>query len=377
MAAKLNKYPRAMSNIHILYSTRREKMRILFCCLSLLIFNLMFTPIMNASDVMSEDFSDGFTGWTNFGSPSSQIVDVFGKSNVFDNNGDSTCGSGIISDQIFDISNGIEITADVYLQIFSPLECCANITIGLTKNIPYQTGSCVNENYHQFKLADFGLNENGFWTPPFEPYSNGGSYEGKGRSGDSNINQWKKLKIIIDSDQYVHIYLDQKFLGKSSSPLPQEYADFVYLLFGEHSSGLGGKAYLDNVTVKYLIQDTDGDGVSDEIDNCVSIANNDQADFDLDGIGDLCDTDTDNDGLIDDLDVCKTTQIGSIVNENGCSIDELCQCNDNWKNHGAYVRCIARTSNDFLANDLINEPEKGLIVSKTAKSYCGRKKNKD
>lgn len=340
-------------------------------------FNMIFSSFGSATELMTEDFSGGFANWSNFGNPVSKIVDVFGKYNVYDNNGDSICGSGIISDQIFDISNGIEITADVYIQLLSPLECCANITIGLTNNVAYQTGSCVNENYYQFKLVDFGLNEDGNWTSPFQPYPNGGCIEGyadKGCSGDSNINKWKKIKIVIDSDQYVQIYLDQKFLGQSSSPLPGEYADFAYLLLGEHSSGLGGKAYLDNVTVKKLMHDIDGDGVLDEIDNCASIANNDQADFDFDWIGDLCDTDTDNDGLIDDLDVCKTTQIGSIINENGCSIEDLCQCDDNWKNHGAYVKCIAKASNDFLSHDFINKYEKDLIVSEAAESNCGRKK---
>jgi hypothetical protein len=35
--------------------------------------------------------------------------------------------------------------------------------------------------------------------------------------------------------------------------------------------------------------DTDGDGVLDEIDNCLNIANPDQLDANNDGIGDLCD----------------------------------------------------------------------------------------
>ena len=39
----------------------------------------------------------------------------------------------------------------------------------------------------------------------------------------------------------------------------------------------------------YPNPDSDGDGVCDEIDNCINTANADQADGDGDGIGDACD----------------------------------------------------------------------------------------
>jgi len=48
--------------------------------------------------------------------------------------------------------------------------------------------------------------------------------------------------------------------------------------------------------------DTDGDGVPDSVDNCPTVSNNDQANFDAqygDTMGDACDTDDDNDGLLD------------------------------------------------------------------------------
>ncbi len=50
--------------------------------------------------------------------------------------------------------------------------------------------------------------------------------------------------------------------------------------------------------------DRDDDGVNDDADNCPDVANPDQADFDGDGIGDLCDDDADGDGAPDDVDNC-------------------------------------------------------------------------
>ena len=36
-------------------------------------------------------------------------------------------------------------------------------------------------------------------------------------------------------------------------------------------------------------EDTDGDGLLDSQDNCIFVANSNQADLDRDGIGDVCD----------------------------------------------------------------------------------------
>lgn len=59
-----------------------------------------------------------------------------------------------------------------------------------------------------------------------------------------------------------------------------------------------------NIKISSLIspvQDSDGDGVEDDADNCPDDANNSQSDNDGDGIGDACDDDDDNDTLTDDV----------------------------------------------------------------------------
>ena len=57
-----------------------------------------------------------------------------------------------------------------------------------------------------------------------------------------------------------------------------------------------------SVSALSFADDTDGDGIDDSADNCVSVSNADQVDTDLDGIGNTCDADDDNDGVIDTQD---------------------------------------------------------------------------
>ena len=123
--------------------------------------------------------------------------------------------------------------------------------------------------------------------------------------------------------------------------------------------------------------DNDDDGVIDDFDNCPLDHNPDQDDFDGDGDGDICDADTDGDGVVDGQDVCLGTVVGVAVLDNGCSWDQECECDASWKNHGAYVSCVAHATNDLRDAGSITDDEKSDIQSAAGKSDCGkRKKNK-
>ena len=56
-----------------------------------------------------------------------------------------------------------------------------------------------------------------------------------------------------------------------------------------------------------ICDDADGDGVSDATDNCITTPNADQLKSDLDALGDACDTDDDDDTVLDIWDNCPTT----------------------------------------------------------------------
>ena len=73
----------------------------------------------------------------------------------------------------------------------------------------------------------------------------------------------------------------------------------------------GAGAHSSSFTFTPAVSDTDGDGVSDGADNCPSVANAGQADFDSDGAGDPCDTDDDDDGVPDASDNCPLVANGN------------------------------------------------------------------
>ncbi len=120
--------------------------------------------------------------------------------------------------------------------------------------------------------------------------------------------------------------------------------------------------------------DADGDGVCESDDNCPIVANPSQFNFDGDALGNECDPDDDNDGVLDANDECLGTIINEVVNKTGCSVADLCPCENSWKNHGAYVSCVAHTTEDFVEAGLITGTEKDALVSEAGTSNCGTKK---
>jgi hypothetical protein len=88
--------------------------------------------------------------------------------------------------------------------------------------------------------------------------------------------------------------------------------------------------------------------------------------------GQILPVDSDQDGVPDYRDPCPDTPPGSIVNADGCSIDQLCPCDGPWKNHGEYVNALKGVSTTFLQTGLITEDERRALVRQAAASDCGK-----
>ncbi len=106
------------------------------------------------------------------------------------------------------------------------------------------------------------------------------------------------------------------------------------------------------------IIDADGDGIPNEIDNCVSIPNEDQADADGDGVGDVCDTcpgsddrnDKDNDNIPDG---CDAEACGANAELKTVEGDIWCECIDDYEdaNGDQYDGCEVDTQTDYIVVD--------------------------
>jgi len=88
--------------------------------------------------------------------------------------------------------------------------------------------------------------------------------------------------------------------------------------------------------------------------------------------------DQDFDGVPDALDACPNTPPCTLVDAQGCSIDQLAPCQGpasggTWKNHGLYVAAVAQAVNEFLAEGLISQSQADAIVGAAGQSTCGSK----
>jgi hypothetical protein len=88
--------------------------------------------------------------------------------------------------------------------------------------------------------------------------------------------------------------------------------------------------------------DWEGDGFDDGVDNCPDDYNPDQADLDGDGVGDACDDDVDGDGILNPLDNCVVVANPGQENQDGDSLGDACDSD---------------RDGDTIGNDIDNCPD--------------------
>lgn len=122
--------------------------------------------------------------------------------------------------------------------------------------------------------------------------------------------------------------------------------------------------------------DADGDLIPDACDNCPNNSNAGQEDTDEDGVGDACEAlprcqDRDQDGVRNQDDQCRHTVAGDAVNQDGCSVAQLCPCNSMWCEEHAYQACVSEVSQGFLDAGLISSEKRDALIKAAQDADCG------
>ena len=222
--------------------------------------------------------------------------------------------------------------------------------------------------------------------------------QGTWYASGSADNFWRFQTGIGDSGIYNRTISQWSSLGYT----PAAYIAAISVGVGS-SAGATYHAFADNVVLDLgagpivfnfeAFADQDGDGVADNLDNCPTTANADQADGDGDGLGDVCDAcpndagnDADGDGVCGDVDDCPNSNLSPTVIiagcnsgvpntlfANGCTISDLiAHCASGASNHGQFVSCVAELTNSLKAQGVITGKQKGAIQSCAGKSSIGK-----
>ena len=143
----------------------------------------------------------------------------------------------------------------------------------------------------------------------------------------------------------------------------------------------GGESMICEVTGTAIEGPYQNTGTVDAVDpDTIQVMVTDESSYT--GVNGETDADTDGDGISDDVDQCADSDLNATVviagcdsdvsNElfdNGCTMNDLiAQCATGAKNHGKFISCVAKLTNYWKRHKLIKGKEKGSVQSCAAKS---------
>lgn len=144
-------------------------------------------------------------------------------------------------------------------------------------------------------------------------------------------------------------FIDATWSTSHDFGAPGTYPVCVKVYHANFNGAEGSDAATFSATIIIEENDIDDDGVVDDEDNCVNTPNADQADFDDDGFGNVCDSDDDNDEIADEEDpcpldfenTCDDVETGSIkITKYDCPIGTEVNRTDNGTTGSAPEACV-------------------------------------
>lgn len=113
-------------------------------------------------------------------------------------------------------------------------------------------------------------------------------------------------------------------------------------------------------------------------DSCTTV------EYDYDASGNITATrtlidnsaDADCDNIPNGSDVCAATPAGSVIDAQGCTVEQACPCSGpltggSWANHDAYVTCVTDRADELLSAGTITAGDRTFIIADAAASNCG------
>jgi len=198
--------------------------------------------------VFRDDFTD-LTQWILYGDPLPlNPSTVYGRTGIFDNNGDPSYNSGAISKSTFEFKNNVKIVSDVYLDLSNIYGDFNSPAIGIANpEIQYWGG------YNTSLI--FALNFNGTASLAGWYITDTGTLSfgiDNSINADDFVNKWVTLTIEIDNEGIPAFYVNDILLFKGTVPLASSIRSTnLQLWLGHRSAGSSGKAYHDYVEVSY------------------------------------------------------------------------------------------------------------------------------
>jgi len=200
------------------------------------------------------------------------------------------------------------------------------LTLNLVPGVSYLfgVGGFANANFGNFRVSVDGT---GFLTVQNEVSATGGQ----------NTITYNDTTIQVDPGEFLGSWQLSGVLSTSGAATIRVVPGVTYLLavsgtnsifsVSEPCAVLPPEHVFGNFTIVVLCgpPDTDFDGVPDDTDNCPLIANSEQVDQDLDGIGNLCDPDLDGDEFDNVADNCPEIANADQDDLDGDGIGDACE----------------------------------------------------